>query len=278
MRKVLLTVAFAILSCAVAVNASAFTKEAVKLDGVGGSPYGLSSDCVLSLYNWCSGWIWQFGETPGATWGSVGDPNDCPEGCTNGGAVTEIVFYGRCSAAPGQLGGVSLVSVDAAYCPTALLCDLGPQTLIHCVPFDRWTVFSLETPCHLGGNPFAVLITWGQDVTNPQPATSNGIGNFYCEQGIISTFPGCATSGYTCSGYDTVIDPQRTFIYATDWDGDTDLDDICALYGQPASLGFPYIYYYGYMTNNMPMDVGMDCSSPTAVEPSSWGHVKALYE
>jgi len=168
MRKVLLTVAVVVLSCAVAANAFAMPKRhAVHLEGKAGHPYGLSADCSIQAYNWCAGWIWQYTEVAGAVWGEVMSPSECPGGCQNGGAVSEIVLYARCSAAPGSLGDLAIVSVDAAKCPTATLCDLGPMTLTHCVSGDRWTTISLATPCHLGGNPFAVQITWGQDTTNP---------------------------------------------------------------------------------------------------------------
>lgn len=281
MRKMLLTVTFVVLACAVAMNASAMPKHSsVKTEGHGhGAPYGLSADCTLNLYNWCAGYIWQFNEVAHAVWESVSDPHECPGGCTNGGAVSEIVLYERCNAGPpGHIDDLAITSIDAAKCPTAVLCDLGAMTLTHCVSGDRWTTVSLNSPCHLGGNPFAIQITWGSDTTNPQPSTSNGIANFYCSMGYVSTFPGCASTGRTCNGYSLALDPQRSYIVWTDWDGNGTLDNICAMYGQPASLAFPYISGYGYMTNNMPMSVGLDCSSPTAVENTSWGHVKALYQ
>jgi len=262
---------FALVLLTVA-NANAFTKEAARVEP-GSRPYGLSVDCVLSAYNWCSGWIWTFCETPGAVWGVVLDPNNCAGGCANGGAVSEVYLYSRCAAAPGALGGLGVQTVDAANCLVALLYDSGPFTVTHCISGDRWTTVVMPN-VHVFGNPFALTVTWGADVTNPGLATDNGVGNLYCSQGYTG-FPGCATTGYTCVGW--TVPPQITFIYFTDVDGNGTLDDMCALYGAPYGMSFPYVYYYGYMSNNLIMAVGLDCNSPTAVEPTSWGHVKALY-
>jgi hypothetical protein len=56
------------------------------------------------------------------------------------------------------------------------------------------------------------------------------------------------------------------------------LDDLCAVYGYPYPLAFPYVPYYGYLPNNLMLVAGLDCHTPTAVENTSWGHLKALYE
>jgi hypothetical protein len=277
MRKVLLAAAIAVLGLAVAMNASAYTKTAALADAAG-APYGLSADCTLAAGNFCAGWIWVFNDAQGAVWGSVLDPNDCAGGCFNGGAVSEITLYSRCSTVPGSINGIGISSVDGASCLVSSLYDSGPVTVTHCVVGDRWTVFS--TPAtHLGGNPFAVTVEWGPQsagVNNPQFSTDNGIANLYCSQGVLGTFPGCATTTPTCPGW--TLPAQNTFIYITDFNGDTILDDLCALYGGPYPLSFPYFYPYGYLPNNLVVSVGLDCSSPTAVENSTWGHVKSLYE
>lgn len=277
MRKVLLTAAIAVVGLAVAMNASAFTREAARFDAAG-APYGLSTDCTISASNLCAGWIWTFNAAQGAIWGAVMDPNSCAGGCLNGGAVSEITLYSRCATVPGQIDGIGVASVDGTGCRTGLLYDSGPVTVTHCVSGDRWTVFT--TPLvHVLGNPFAITVTWGPVVgasNNPQFATDNGIANLFCSQGVVGTFPGCATTALTCSGW--TLPAQNTFIYVTDFNGDTILDDLCALYGAPYPLSFPYFYPYGYLPNNLIVSAGLDCSSPTAVENTSWGHVKALYE
>jgi hypothetical protein len=278
MRKVLLAAAVVVLGLSVAVNASAITKQAVRSD-VQSAPYGLSVDCTLCASNICAGWIWVFNELQGgAVWGCVFDPNDCPGGCENGGAVSEIQLYSRCSVVPGCLADVGLSLVNAVDCPTTALYGTGPVTVTHCVAGDRWTTFPVPL-IHMDGQRFAVTITWCDPVagaSNPQLATDNGIGNLFCSMGVCCTFPGCASTGLTCVGWTNP--PQKTFIYVTDFNGDTVLDDICGLYGVPYSLAFPYMYPYGYLSNNLVVCVGLDCLHPTAVEPSSWGHVKALYE
>jgi len=116
MRKVLLTVAFVMLGCAVAMNVSAMPRhQAVHGEAHGGHSFGLSADCTIQAYNWCAGYIWQFTEVAGAVWGEVMSPTECPGGCTNGGAVAEIQLYARCNAgAPGHLGDLAVVSVVAA--------------------------------------------------------------------------------------------------------------------------------------------------------------------
>jgi hypothetical protein len=251
-------------------NANAITREASRIEP-GARPYGLASDCVLCAYNWCSGWIWTFSDDPGAVWGVVLDPNNCPGGCTNGGAVTEVILYSRCSSTPGTINGVNVETVDARNCLVDLLYDSGPFTVTHCVSGDRWT--TIQVPLvHVFGNPFCLTLKWGP-ANNPQFATDNAVGNFYCAQGATG-FPGCAGTN-TCVGWVNL--PQITYIYFTDLDDNGTLEDLCALYGSPYGPSFPYIYYYGYMNNNLVVCVGLDCNSPTAVEPTSWGHVKALY-
>jgi hypothetical protein len=275
MRKALLAAAVVALSLPIASGAFAFTKVADRFEG-GASPYGLSADCDLQDYNLCSSWIWVFNDAQGAQWGAVFDPNDCPGGCINGGSVSEVLLYGRCAVVPGDINGIRIDQVDANNCPTALLCETGSIELTHCVAGDRWTTIPMDvTDCHVNGNPFAVSIVWGT-AGEIQFATDNGIANLYCSQGITGTFPGCYSTTPTCPGW--TIGAQGTFIFVTDFNGDTILDDLCALYGTPYPLAFPYVFGYGYMPNNLVLAVGLDCSHPTAVEPTSWGHVKALFE
>jgi len=283
MRKVLLAAAIVVLGLSVAMNAFAFTKTAAKFDAHG-RPYGLSTDCTLSSSNLCAGWIWVFNDVEGAIWGSVLNPADCPGGCLNGGAVSQIVLYSRCTTAPGQLDGVGLSAVDGVGCRTTLIYDSGAQTITHCVSGDRWTTFTIDPPKHVNGLPFAVTVTWGPGYhgagtsSNPQLSTDNGIANLFCKMnpGVYPSFPGCSTSTSSCTGWS--IPPQRTFIYVTDFNGDGILDDFCAIYGQPYPLAFPYVYPYGYLPNNLILTVGLECGNPTATAPSTWGHVKSLYE
>jgi hypothetical protein len=279
MRKALLTLAVVAVSMSLAVSAFAYTKESRQFDG-SSAPYGLSQDCLLQTYNTCAGWVWIFGDDQGAVWGTVMDPNDCPGGCTNGGAVSDIWFWGYCSpGAPAMINGVDVDLVDAVGCPTTMLWWSGPITVYSCVTGDRWTHVSVPiSDTHLDGDPFAITIEWGPADPLMRFATDNGVGNLYCWLGYVNTFPGCATTGLTCMGWCCPPPPQATYIYYTDFNGDTVLDDLCAIYGMPYPLSFPYVNYYGYMPNNLMVIAGLDCHSPTAVENTSWGHVKALYE
>jgi uncharacterized membrane protein len=279
MRKALLTAAILAVSAALAVNASAYTKEAAVFDG-GSAPYGLSQDCLLQTYNTCAGWVWIFSDDQGAVWGTVLDPNDCPEGCANGGAVSDIWFWGYCSpGAPADINGVDVELVDGVGCPTALLFHSGALSVVSCVTGDRWTHVAVDIgQTHLDGSKFAITIEWGPASPLMRFATDNGIGNLFCYLGYVGTFPGCATTGLTCAGWSWTDPGQLTYIYVTDFNGDTVLDDLCAIYGYPYPLFFPYVNYFGYMPNNLMVIAGLDCHSPTAVENTSWGHVKALYD
>lgn len=254
-----------------------FTREAHVLSGetyVG--PLG-TADCGLQDYNLCSSWIWTFNDAQGAQWGHVFDPNDCAGGCLNGGAVSEVLLYARCAAVPGGIGGVRIDAVDAANCRTALLCASGALELVHCVAGDRWTAIPMPVEdCHLNGNPFAVSVVWGP-AGEVQFATDNGVANLFCSQGVTGTFPGCFSTVPTCGGY-VVPALQKSFIYVTDFNGDTLLDDLCEIYGSPYGLAFPYVPGHGYLANNLLLSVSLDCSSPAAVEPTSWGRVRALFE
>lgn len=271
MRKVLLTVAVLAMGLALAANANAFTKQAVPM-GSEGSPSGLSQDCILQAYNTCSCWIWVFTELPGGVWGTVFNPADCAGGCASGGAVTDIWLYSRCTVS-GDFGGVGVSTVDASDCLVTELFNTGPFTTTHCVLGDRWT--HIEVPyVHVNGEDFAVTIEWGSGLA--QLATENGIANLICSFGVTSTFPGCFNSTCTCAGWSPAA--AATYIYVTDFTGDTVLDDLCVLYGYPYAIAFPYYYPYGYIPNNTLLQVGLDCTSPTAVQNTSWGNVKALYE
>jgi hypothetical protein len=282
MRKALLTAAIVAVSGLLAVNAFGFNREAVQYEG-GSAPYGLSQDCLLQAYNLCSGYIWIITGAvsgQGAVWGTVLDPNDCPGGCTNGGAVSDIWFYGRCSpSAPAMINGVDIDLIGPDLCITAQLWHSGPISVLSCVPYDRWTHVTVPiADTHLNGEPFAVTVEWGPDTPSQCLfSTHNGIANFYCEKGQQG-FPGCATTGLTCAGWCCPPPPQDTYIYVTDFNGDTVLDDLCATYGMPYPLWFPYVGGYGYLPNNLMVIAGLDCHSPTAVENTSWGHVKALYD
>jgi hypothetical protein len=279
MRKALLTAAIVAISLSLAVGASAFTREASTFDG-GAAPYGLSQDCLLQTYNTCAGWVWLFSDDQGAVWGTVMSPDDCPGGCTNGGAVSDIWFWGYCSpAAPALINGVDVDLVDAIGCPTSMLWHSGPITVFACVSGDRWThVMPDLGATHLNGEDFAITVEWGPADPLMRFSTDNGMGNLFCWLGYVGTFPGCATTGLTCAGWCCPPPAQDTYIYVTDFNGDTVLDDLCATYGMPYPMWFPYVGGYGYLPNNLMVIAGLDCHSPTAVENTSWGHVKALYD
>lgn len=282
MRKVLLTSAIVVLGLSVAMSASAFTKTMVR-DSAGHAPSSLATDCTLASGNNCAGWVWVFNDVQGAVWGTVLNPADCAGGCVNGGAVTSITMRSYCNAAPapGAIDDLGLSAVDGVGCRTGSpLYSTGPITVAHCASGDRWTTFAVPT-VHVAGHPFAVTVTWGPHVgasANPQFSTEAQIANLYCHQnpGVYPVFPGCGTSTADCTGWS--MPPQRTYLYETDVTGDGIPDDICALYGVPYALAFPYVYGYGYLPNNLMITVGLDCSSPTATEAGSWGHVKSLYQ
>ena len=86
----------AVLSLALPTNAGAFTREAAEYND-GPPVFALSQDCLLQTYNTCSGWVWILDDDEGAVWGTVVDPDDCPGGCENGGAVSDIWFWADCS-------------------------------------------------------------------------------------------------------------------------------------------------------------------------------------
>ena len=107
-------------------------------------------------------------------------------------------------------------------------------------------------------------------------ALDNGLANFYCWSlpSVYGVFPGCAASSTGCDSQPIPL--QRTFIYVTDIHHDGTLDDLCELYGTPYPLATGG-YYTPYVSNNMLLGMGLQCTSPTAVEPGTWGHVKALF-
>ena len=277
MRAAVSLVSAILLLSLAATGAAAFTREATSFDG-DPFPQSLSQDCLLLNYNTCSGWVWLFSDDPGAVWGTVLDPDDCSGGCASGGAVTDIWFWGYCSpAAPAVIGGLAVSLVDAISCPTAMLWHSGPVTVYSCISGDRWTHVHVPYWQHLNGCQFAITIEWGpSDPSLMRFSTDNGMGNLFCWLGYVGTFPGCATTGLNCDLWCCPPPPQETFIYVTDFNGDTILDDLCSIYGMPYPLWFPYVGGYGYLPNNLMVVAGLDCHNPTAVENTSWGRVKAL--
>lgn len=241
-----------------------------------------SADCVLSTYDTCAGWIWVFDDVEGAVWGSVLDPTDCLGGCLNGGRVSEIWIYSHCVTTPATLGGVGLWKVDALGCRTTLLHQSPPIEIVHCVSGDRWTEVHAHEwpgwPFYLQGEPFAITLTWGPAVSgrsNPEFASDNALADLYCARGVQG-FPGCAGSSGECGGW--TPPPVSSYIYVSDLDGDGVLEDLCALYGVPYPLAFPYLAPYGYLANRLILSVGLDCSDPIGTERTRWGRVKSLFE
>jgi len=288
MRKALLALAVLAICLPLATGANAAPRAhqlphsigrvAAKMD-VGTHPFALAGDCDIAVYNICSSWIWVLAsQVEGSVFGSVFSPDQCSEGCASGGAVSNILLYSRCNVVPGTIDGIRITGVDANNCPTDLKCDSGPIDLVHCVSGDRWTNIPMPL-CHVDGNPFAVEIVVGHGtggVSDVQFALDNGVANLLCSLGVTGTFPGCFSTTPSCPGW--TMGTEASYIYAADVNGDTVPDDLCALYGTPYGLAFPYLYPYGYITNNLIVGVSLDCSNPTATEPTSWGHVKALYQ
>lgn len=270
-----------VLALAGPPGARALTRQLARYDGPPPSPFGLSTDCMLQDWNMCAGWIWIFDDAEGAVWGHVFDPRECPGGCPEGGHITEIRLFSRCRAVPGSMNGIGVAAVDALGCRTAILYQGPPFTITHCVSGDGWTTIPVPD-VYVAGAPFAVTVTWGPQsagLSNARLASDNGIANLACRDDWFYVFPGCASSVSDCTGW--VMPPQRSFAYISDVNGDGQLDDLCALYGEPGSLAFPYYYPYGpygLLTNNLLMSVRLDCSTPSAVEPMSWGRVKRLFE
>jgi len=275
--RVMVVVALTLLGVLAMCGPSAgFTRTAARYDG--GQPPILSTDRTLAAANVCSGWIWLCSDVPGAVWGTVLNPQDCVPACTNGGLVSQVYLYTRCTSVPGRIEHLDIHAVDGVGCFTTLLYESPPITIVHCASGDRWTV--VATPrVGVNGNPFAVSVTWGprlSGVSNPELAVDNALANLYCAQnpGAIA-FPGCASSTASCAGW--ISPPERTFIFVTDLNGDGVLDDLCAIYGQPYAVGFDFLYAIIY--ENLVIGAGLDCTGePISVQPSTWGHVKALFE
>jgi hypothetical protein len=256
-----------------------FTREVMPADGTS-LRETLSQDCLLLNYNTCSGWMWVFSDDPGGVWGTVLSPNDCEGGCANGGIVTDIWFWSHCEpAAPATINGVGISIVDVLGCPTALLWESGPLTVYTCVDDDRWTHVDVPpAETELGGQDFAVTLEWGETESIFHLGSDNGLSNLYCLWGHMGAFPGCMEAQYTCVGWDWTIPGQVSYAYITDIDGDTILDDLCDQTGMPYPISYPYVAPYGYLPNNLAIIVGLYCYGPGAVEQTSWGYVKALYE
>jgi len=272
---VLFSVAAVLLAAgsdSVALNARPVSHRVLKT-----APPAAPSDlCQIVNYDICSGWLAFRGEREGGVWGAVIDPRDCGAACANGGTIRAITFYTFCNASPAEIGGIGISSVDASNCLTASLYDSGPTTVYHCDPLNPWTTITTP-PIHVGPGPFAVTLKWGAltDSTGAWFATDSGIANLYCHRGVTGAFPGCAGSTASCSAWTLPV--ERSFIYVTDVNGDGTLDDVCQLYGAPIPLHEGSVDPYGYLADNLLIEVTMDCESPTAVEAGSWGRVKALF-
>jgi len=277
----LATIVIVVLMSAFAATGSAFafTRTAEKYDGGSKTPL-LSTDCVLNSANLCAGWIWALNDVEGAVWGTVLDPAECYSQGLGIQKVTQIALYTLCSATAGRIDNVAISRINAQNCRTDLVYESGPITVVHCVSGDHWTIIQPARP-EVGDWRFAVTVTWGPGyhgtgtTSDVQLATDNGIANLYCEinPGVVA-FPGCGSTTSSCAGWS--LQTERSFVYVSDVNGH--LEDLCARYGVPAPLSFPYLYPYGYLPNNLMVSVGIDVWGATAVQPTSWGHVKSLFQ
>lgn len=229
-----------------------------------------ATDCTLEPFDLCSCEMYVYQDDEHAIWGAVFQPGECEGGCPTGGAVREVLLYSRCEAAPARIDGIRIQSVDATACPTALLYESGPIEIEHCLPGDRWT--SIRIPLvPTSGQPFVVQIEWGP-AGLIQLASDNTGANAECG---ANPHAGCSL-GCRCDGWHLPV--ERSFIYVTDVNGDGVLDDLCQAEGAPMPLAFPYVYPYGYLPNNLLVSVILDCTTPTATAPGTWGRVKELFE
>ena len=134
----------------------------------------------------------------------------------------------------------------------------------------------------LTDDAFAVTLEWGpSSPAQVRLVTDNALGNLFCSMGL-SGFPGCLGTVCGCASWAPTA--ENSYIYLTDFTGDTIPDDLCGLYGAPYPLNFPYYPSYGYLGNNLLVSVGLTCSAASSVkdvsgesQPTSWGRVKALY-
>lgn len=255
--------------------AAGFERVAERLE----SPAGplLAGPCQIAEFDVCSCFVWIWTLPRDAVWGTILDPQEMPANCA-AGVIRSVRFATRCApGAPASLDDVRIQAVDASGCPTATLWSSGPVTVTHCSAADMWTSLAVPDVAVPGGD-FVVALEIGP--TTPRRVrlvSDSGIANLYCRQGTMG-FPGCDT-GCSCPGW--VIPPVSSYIFADDFDGNTVVDDLCAVYGMPYPLAFPYVAGYGYLPNNLLLEVQIDPAATSVEEGAagvtSWGRVKALY-
>jgi hypothetical protein len=264
LRKTLLTAAVALLAISVAGTGHAINKtktlmqvpEDMERDP---GPWGATDYCTLSYYNFCAGWIYVW--SPWSASDVIGvdidpnrpgvDPNGQPLGCPpkaeECASVAGVWFQMR-NAFP----------------------SYGYTASVHCYKHG-------EQPGHLGkptfwGQPQEWLEGWNfVDLNNCHIRGGGVIAIHFENPGPLSPATDARTLACTNGCFDAGHTP---------W----------------PCPGVGYSYYYGTIaTGNFSgspiystgvnssycdwlMDVIVCCMGPTAVEPSSWGSIKTMYE
>jgi hypothetical protein len=248
MRKMLLAAAVCMLAVSVAGNGFALDR-AKTLTQIGDesrdpSPWGSTDYCTLSYYNTCTGWIYVWGGwSVSDVVGVAFDPASCPPKADECATLLGAWFYFRNTyptyGYTAAVGCATQGSVPSHLGAVTYLSD--PQEWI-----ERWNWVDLAN-CHVGGGGVAIIhftATGPLSMATEALPLSCGGGSKICQ-----TCPQPANSYY---------------------------------YGSLATGNFSGSSFYAGVYNPSATDILMDivvaCVGPTAVESSSWGNLKAMYE
>jgi hypothetical protein len=251
MRKMLLAAAVGLIAVSVAGNGLALerTKTLTQIGDNGDrgpGPWGANDGCTLSYYNFCAGWIYVWsGWTASDVIGIEFDPEACgpkPNECAT--VLGAWVYFLDAYPTYGFTASVGTGKWGNQPGHLGKITSLGdPQEW-----YDGWNFVDLHN-AHVGGGGILFI-----HFDNPGPLA------------------------YTTEALPLMCNPDPP-------------RPACQTCPQPASS-----YYYGSLStgnfsgsqfyagvyfpsaNDLITDIIVTCIGPTAVEPSSWGNIKAMYE
>jgi hypothetical protein len=240
--------------------------------------------CILSYYNFCSGWVFYWSGycygtftelTVAPQYGTVFDLADCPDDCRH---LTEVWWAAK------RFTGYGIADIEV-FCASECGCPIG-QPLAGVYGYSVGTVGAWKQfvfpelplcPCELTSGKFLVRVTDQGTLENPLDFGSHF--SPYSDIESLNIDAGCQLD-WDCVGHSFCFRSAVSY---------------CDQYGVPGPMWVSGPYgcyniptvppgchdYLGYgagMFTEWLMDAYIACLGPTATEKGSWSDIKALYK
>jgi hypothetical protein len=252
LRKVILAAAVGLLAVSVAGNGLALERNKTLTRFTAGDrdpgPWGAQTYCTVGYYNYCAGWVYVWsGWSPSDVVGVEFNAEDCPgyggpDECRT--FAFAWIYIWDSYPTYGFTASAGCARQDVVHGHLGEITHLEPPHEW----YPGWALVDLGG-CHVGPNGI-VIMHWdyGQYPSFPTDARP-----LNCNPGDGS--PPCMTCPQ----------PHHTYYYGSLATGNFS--------GSPFMAG---VYFPS--GNDWMLDVIWVCVGPTAVEPSSWGNIKSMYE